>query len=200
MLPPPGGSATPSFDEVLRRRRSTREYSGAPLSPLAVSRLLWAGQGISGPGLRTAPSAGGSFFLGLTLVAGDVADVPAGSYRYEPDAHRLVPLARGDLRAQISDAGIGDQPWLSSCAALILISGDETAARVKFADQPPGTRGVGYVHLEAGAAAQNMALQAAADGVGAVLVAGFDDDALRQHCPEGHEPLALLALGHLRDR
>lgn len=133
-------------------------------------------------------------------MAGNVTDVPSGTYRYDPDAHALTPLVTGDLREQIADAGIGDQPWLSSCAALILISADVAGALAEFADQPPGTRGARYAHLEAGAAAQNVALQAAADEIGAVLVGGFDDYALRPHCPTDHEPLALLALGHPRDR
>lgn len=41
---------------------------------------------------------------------------------------------------------------------------------------PCGQRGQRYAWIEAGAAAQNIQLQATADGLGSVLVAGFPDD------------------------
>mgnify|MGYP001446334714 FL=1 len=53
--------------------------------------------------------------------------------------------------------------------------------------------------LEAGAAAQNLALQAAVLGLGAVLVGAFDDDLLHavhpELLPDGHDPLAMVAVG-----
>jgi nitroreductase len=52
--------------------------------------------------------------------------------------------------------------------------------------------------MEAGHAAQNVYLQATALGLGAVLVAGFHDEAVTalSATPTGHAPLGLLAIGH----
>ena len=47
-----------------------------------------------------------------------------------------------------------------------------------FSEQPPlGTRGLRYAYIEAGATSQNIHLQATAEGLGCVLVAGFKDEA-----------------------
>ena len=52
--------------------------------------------------------------------------------------------------------------------------------------------------MEAGHAAQNIYLQATALGLGAVLVAGFHDEAVTalSTTPDGYAPLCLLAVGH----
>ncbi|MGB2975237.1 MAG: nitroreductase family protein, partial [Phycisphaerae bacterium] len=47
--------------ELLRKRRSRREYSGRPMAQESLFLLLWAAQGMTTGGpwaLRTAPSAG----------------------------------------------------------------------------------------------------------------------------------------------
>lgn len=61
---------------------------------------------------------------------------------------------------------------------MIAVACDTGAAREAFKAQPPeGVRGERYAHIEAGAVAQNMHLEATALKLGAVLVAGFDDRA-----------------------
>jgi nitroreductase len=50
---------------------------------------------------------------------------------------------------------------------------------------------------EAGAASQNLALQAAAQGLGTVVIGAFDDDAVARalHLAAGERPLALMSIG-----
>ncbi|MGH3711982.1 MAG: SagB/ThcOx family dehydrogenase, partial [Micromonosporaceae bacterium] len=132
-------------------------------------------------------------------VAGAVTDLAPGLYGYHPDDHPLERRASGDLRPALAEAAIGEQPWLARAALTILIAGDEAGMREHFADQPPaGVRGVRYLHIEVGHAAQNVYLQATALGLGAVLVAGFRDDAIAElsAAPPGQAPLGLLAIGH----
>ena len=61
-LPPPEISAGPGIWEVLRKRRSTRDYRKEPLNLKELANLLWATQGVTvkapAPWFRTAPSAG----------------------------------------------------------------------------------------------------------------------------------------------
>jgi SagB-type dehydrogenase family enzyme len=180
---------------ALARRRSVREFSGEWVGLDAVGRMLWSGQGVVGEGRRTVPSAGGLYPLTLSLVAGRVADLEPGLYRYEPVLHALEPASGGDLRKVFASAAIGAQPWLAEAAAIVVVSGDLGLAALRFADQPPISRGARYVHLEAGAVVQNISLQAGVDGLGAVLVGGFDDEAVRAHLPAGEEPVALVAVG-----
>jgi SagB-type dehydrogenase family enzyme len=59
-------------------------------------------------------------------------------------------------------------------------------------------RGPRYVYIEVGHAAQNLALQAVALGLGSVPVGAFDDGKVKDvlGVPQDHEPLYLLPVGH----
>lgn len=182
---------------ALMVRRSVRDYDGEPVSLAELSRLFWAGQGVShSSGKRTVPSPNGLHPLSLYLVAGRVDGADTGLYRYEPRVHALEPVGHGDLRDHLYGAAFEDQPWIRDCAALIVVAGDVARVENEFADQPPaGKRGRRYVYLEAGAAAQNIALQAAELELGSVLVGGFDDDRVKRLLGIGGEPLVLLPVG-----
>lgn len=181
------------------RRRSVREYTDAPLTLPELARLLWAGQGIShSSGKLTAPSPHGLNPLALYLVAGAVADIDQGLYAYGPRANSLDPLGYGDLRDELYRASLEDQPWVKSCAALIIIAGDMQRTEREFADQPPdGKRGRRYLYIEAGTAAQNIAVQATELRLGSVLIGGFDDAAVKRHLGLQTEPVIMLPLGRL---
>lgn len=196
-LPAPGAST--GFGALLMKRRSARDFTGGALTLDELSRLLWAGQGIShSSGKRTVPSPHGLNPLSLYLVAGEVADVEQGVYAYEPRAGTLNAVGHGDLRQELYRAALEDQPWLRTCAALIVIAGDMRGAEREFASQAPdGMRGRRYIYMEAGAAAQNMALQAAALQLGSVLVGGFDDGAVSRCLGLASEPLIMLPLGRV---
>lgn len=178
-------------------RRSVRDYGSGELQVAELSRLLWAGQGLShSSGRRPAPSAHALHPLTLFLVAGDVEALRPGLYVYEPRAHALDTIGQGDLREELYGAALEDQPWVRDCAALVVIAGDTAAMEREFADQPPdGLRGRRYIHMEAGAVAQNIALQAADLAIGTVLVGGFDDERVRQCLGIEPAPLAMMPLG-----
>lgn len=178
-------------------RRSVREYAAGPLSLLEIGRLMWAAQGIShSSGKRTTPSPHGLNPLSLYLVAGEVSGLKAGLYVYEPRSHALDALGYGELREDLYRAALDDQPWIRECAALVAITGNMERAESEFSDQPPrGTRGRRYIYMEAGAAAQNIALRAAEMDLGTVLVGGFDDDTVRGCLEIDEEPLIMMPLG-----
>lgn len=189
--------AADGLASLLLQRRSVREYAGGALTLGEVGRLCWAGQGIShGSGKRTVPSAHGLNPLSLRVVAGEVEGVESGVYDYEPSVHALDAVGSGDRRGDLYRAALEDQPWVQSCAALIVISGDLRRAESEFAHQPPrGKRGRRYVYMEAGAAAQNIALQAAGLGLGTVVVGGFDDQAVRRCLAIRTQPLVVIPVG-----
>lgn len=178
-------------------RRSVREYTDERLGLAELGCLLWAGQGIShDSGNRTAPSAHALHPMSLFLVAGNVENVEPGLYEYKPDTHDLVPSAGGDFRNDLYRASLEDQPWVAACAALILVAGDVAGTEQEFSDQPPdGKRGNRYIYMEAGAVAQNIALQAAGLGLGSVLVGGFDDRRVKQSLGLQLDPLIMMPVG-----
>lgn len=186
---------------LLEQRRSTRRFAPRPLAVAHLADLAWAALGHTADGRRTRPSAHALYPLTLTVVAGDVDGLQAGIHRYVPERHALAVVDTGDHRESVAGTTLVDRDWVRRAPALLLLSGDLDQAVAHFADQPPPGRGRRYVWLEAGHAAQNVYLWAAEAGLGAVLIAGFDDDRLRALCPgpivpPGHHPLALLAVGH----
>lgn len=167
-----------SLHDALAARRSVRDFAPRALPLDRLQRLFWAAQGVTGAdGQRTAPSAHALHPLRLRLVAGNVGGLDAGLYEVSGDRSPKL-LKAGDCRPALQAAALEEQPWVGSAAALLVLCADMAAVKQHFAEQPPlGERGARYAYIEAGAAAQNALLQAAAEGLGGVLIAGFDDEA-----------------------
>jgi SagB-type dehydrogenase family enzyme len=191
-LPAPRLDGEVSLERVLHARHSVREYRDAGLTLVEVAQLLWAAQGITRrDGGRTAPSAGALYPLELRLVAGRVQGLEPDVYHYLPDGHRLAGSGTGEARAALAEAALG-QEWVKDAPAVLVISAVEQRTTRKY-----GSRGHEYVRLEAGHAAQSALLQAAALGLGAVMVGAFDDAAVRRalRLPAEETPLYLMPLG-----
>ncbi len=192
LLPAPLLDSGFSLEHALRERRSLREFGKTALTREEISQLLWAAQGItSRDGLRTAPSAGALYPLELYLVVGMVRDLDPGVYKYAPAGHKLTKIIAGDQRHQLAAAAHG-QDCVANAAAVLVFTAVERRTTRKY-----GSRGVRYVHVEIGHAAQNVFLQATALGLGAVVVGAFEDDAVGEllRLPQGEAPLCLMPLG-----
>jgi len=171
ILPEPQNSGSMSVEEALLERRSIRNYKDEALTLAEVSQLLWAAQGITNVrGYRTAPSAGALYPLEVYMVAGNVEGLPAGVYKYRPQGHELEKVAGGDVRAELCAAAI-DQECVEDGAVVLVFAAVYERTTGKY-----GERGVRYVHMEVGHAAQNVYLQAVSLGLGTVVVGAFDDD------------------------
>jgi SagB-type dehydrogenase family enzyme len=196
-LPAPRVQGHLSLEGALSQRRSLRSFDATPLTAAEAGQLLWAAQGLSNAqGQRTAPSAGATYPLVLYFIAGRIDGVASGVYRYLPHGHRLVAMATGDVRAGIAEAALG-QSWLRDAPALVLIAAQPARTAARY-----GARAERFVAIEAGAAAQNLSLQAVALGLGSTLVGAFDEAALRRSVPlaEGEQPLAIVPVGRHRQR
>jgi SagB-type dehydrogenase family enzyme len=182
-----------SLESVLQTRRSVREYARKPLTRDELAQLLWAAQGVTGPGnLRTAPSAGALYPLEVDVVIGDVDGLPSAIYRYRPDRHELVLTRGGDRRRELRAAALG-QDCVEAGAAVIALAGVYARTSEKY-----GERGIRYVHMEVGHAAQNVCLQATAFGLGTVVVGAFEDGPVKRvlGLASDEEPLSLIPVGH----
>lgn len=195
-LPQPKLVGDNSLEKVLAARKSVRSYSSEALSLAEVSQLLWSAQGTthSNNKKRTAPSAGALYPLEVYLVAGNVEGLPQGVYKYLPRKHALVPIASGDFRSDLSAAALGQNCVQRGAAVLVIAAVYERTTR-KY-----GERGIRYVHMEAGCAAQNIYLQATSANLGTVFVGAFEDDRVRKllHLPVAERPLALMPVGRRR--
>jgi len=191
-LPEPRYDSDISLEESLLKRRSVRDYSGEPLSLGEVSQLLWAAQGITAQwGGRTAPSAGALYPLEVYVIVGDVQELGAGVYRYEPEGHELVIVADGDMRRDLANSALGQSFVEQGAIDIVLAAVYERTTR-KYGD-----RGIRYVHMEAGHAAQNVCLQAAAMNLGAVTIGAFHDEQVKEllNLPGEEQPLYIIPIG-----
>lgn len=192
LLPEPRATGPVPLEEAVERRRSVRDFRSDPLDLPQVSQLLWAAQGVTGRGgLRSVPSAGALYPLEVHLVAGRVEELEPGIYRFDPDQHTLSRTRSGDRRDELAAAAL-DQDWMADAPAMILVT-----AFFRRTTSVYGERGVRYVHMEVGHAAQNVYLQAAAMELGTTLVGAFRDDEVRgiAGLRSGEAPLGLMPVG-----
>jgi len=191
ILPTPQYDGEISVEKALLERRSVRSYTSEPLTMAEVSQLLWAAQGItSSRGGCTSPSAGALYPLGVYLLAGEVTDLPAGIYHYQPSEHTLTLVVKGDQQQAMYEVALSQSP-VKDAAAVIVITAIYEHTTAKYDD-----RGIQYVHMEVGTAAQNIYLQAVSLNLGTVFIGAFHDDQVKRILQlSGNEiPLGIMPL------
>lgn len=188
-----------SLSQALSQRRTVRCYDDTSISEEVLKNLLWAGQGITNAdGKRTAPSAQALHPLKLHVCVTRVTGYDIGLYDVDALDQSLKQVNRSDVITALQKAAIGHPPWIAAAACNIIVSADTMTPTQVFTDQKPfGTRGMRYVYLEAGAALQNMQLQAVSNGLGSVLVGGFDDETVADilRLDSSFTPVAILCIG-----
>jgi SagB-type dehydrogenase family enzyme len=206
-LPPPRQEGRISVEKAISQRKSARVYAQGALSVVEISQILWAAQGftreLKNPphmwnpkyewqgGLRTAPSAGALYPMEIYVLAGSVEDLAKGVYKYVPKDHSLKKIIGGDKRSALSNAAL-KQAAIERGAAVLLLAGVYERTSYKYGD-----RAERYVHIEAGAIAENVSLQGVALGLGMVLIGAFKDDEVKNvlHLPDDERPLIIMPLG-----
>lgn len=191
-LPQPCLDGSVALEQALQLRRSIRTYSRDPLTVDDLTQLLWAAQGVTHPGgYRTAPSAGALYPLELYAVIGHVVGLPTGFYRYRCLEHALELKSARDLRPELCQAALNQRP-VERAPVTFLFTAVYGRMTSKY-----GSRGVRYVDMEAGHAAQNLCLQAVVLDLKSVLIGAFHGDDIKKIAglPDNEEPLYLAPVG-----
>jgi SagB-type dehydrogenase family enzyme len=191
-LPDPRTDGDLSVEKALQTRRSVRTYKNDPLDLNEISQLVWSAQGITtARGLRTTPSAGALYPLELYVIAGWIENLPSAIYKYNPHQHALIKIISGDKRAALSRAALR-QGAVRKAPAVLLFCAVYERTTGKY-----GQRGIRYVHMEVGHAAQNVCLQAIALGLRTAVIGAFRDEAVKEiaHLPANEQPLYLVPVG-----
>jgi|SRR5579859_2531535 len=154
---------------VMRRRRSSRRWGRRPISLGKLSSLL-AGLSASPQGTRLYPSAGSTYALETYVVCLRVDGLEGCLCHYNADDHSLTQLA--PLSADLDwPAMLNLVPEVELPQAVIVFAALSQRTTPRY-----GARGGRFVLVEAGHAAQNVALRAAQEGVAAVELGGVLDD------------------------
>jgi SagB-type dehydrogenase family enzyme len=192
MLPKPRYAGDVSVEQALQARRSVRSYKDDPLDMAEISQILWSAQGItSARGFRTAPSAGALYPLEIYVIAGNIKDLPSGIYKYRPRDHALLEIVSGDRRSDFSRAAL-HQSSIKKAPVVILLCAVYERTTGKY-----GQRGIRYVHMEVGHAAQNVCLQAIALGLHTAVIGAFRDEEVKAiaNLPADEQPLYFVPIG-----
>ena len=170
-----------AVEQALAKRRSVRSFADTPFTLEQVSTLLWAAQGVTDPstGHRTAPSARAKYPLEVYAVCRK-----AFSSTCPPSSDKKV--TEGDQRAA-----------LAGQKSVATAGMDIVFAAVPTRMGEPSEQRTASVAFEAGAAAENTALEAVALELGSVVVGGYDAEKLTQALalPAKEKPIIILAIG-----
>ena len=164
-LPEPAGSA--ALFPVIRRRRSTRDYSAAAMTRAELSALCVAA---AGAGADREPFHAITAPLGLHAVVRNVEEIEPGVYLFDPANRSLRPVRAGDFSAQCGRANL-NQDFCRT--ADVVFFKTVTFDALGF---PDGDRGYRYANIRSGIMGGALYLQATALGMGVCGVGAFMDD------------------------
>lgn len=188
-LPEPDRKGSLALEQAIAVRRSRREYSSKQLTLEQIGQLVWSAQGQDARrSYRTTPSAGATYPLELFVVTGE------GLFHYLPAKHSLEKLREQDLRGELALAAWG-QGFVEAAPLTLVFAAQFGRTTGRY-----GQRGIRYVYMEAGHAAQNVHLQAEALGLGSVAVGAFEDDSVSKvlGLPSELEPIYMVVVGYCR--
>ncbi len=188
-LPKPNLDGSMSLERAVAARRSRRSFLSKALTLEQIGQLTWAAQGQEIKSkYRTVPSAGATYPLELFLVTEE------GLFHYLLTKHALEKLTDQDPRSALAAAAWG-QEFIEAAPLTLVFAAEFVRTTGRY-----GQRGIRYVYMEAGHAAQNVHLQAESLGLGSVAVGAFDDASVSKvlSLPKHLEPIYMVVVGHPR--
>jgi SagB-type dehydrogenase family enzyme len=164
----------PPIWEVLRARRSRRNFLAEPMTLNELNLILWACSGITADmgdyQLRTAPSAGALYPLETYLTAQNVEGLAPGVYHLDVRGWALEQLREGDVADEATTALL-DQSMCRHAGVNLFWTAVMERCRRKYYE-----RAYRYVWWDAGHVCENAWLAATALGLGMTCMGAWYDD------------------------
>ena len=166
-LQPAADDAVPAepLEAVIRRRGSSRRFTGKNISFTALSTILDRTDRTIAADFR-APS--GASLCDLYLIVNAVDGLPAGTYAYRPAHGGLEPLREGTFREEATALALG-QDLAGEASVNLYFLADLQRVTARFGD-----RGYRAAELEGGIRGGRVYLAAYALGLGATGLAFLD--------------------------
>jgi len=186
-LPEPKFNDNKSLRECIWERESIRAFKEKEVELEKLSALLWAVQGKKGR-KRTVPSAGATYPLEIHVLIKN-----KGLFHYDIQRHELELIKEErNLSRSLSEAAL-NQYFIEEAPLNIIIS-----AKYERTCNRYGKRGIRYVYIEIGHAAQNLHLMATSLNLGSVPVGAFQDNLVKSvlELPLDLDPLYIIPIGY----
>ena len=193
------GAQAPFF-RTLRRRRTTREFSGKSISFSELSKLVYYSWGrISsyktpefGELLhKTSPSAGARHPIETYAIVNNVDRIDAGIYHYSVGDHSFELLKAGDFRERCVELTAGHS-WTRNSSVLFIMTA--VVARTAWKYRTP--RVYRAFLLDAGHLSQSFLLTATAMGLGAFCIGIVRDGLIEEELNlDGISEMVLFVVG-----
>ncbi len=162
-LPKPQTDGGRPLMQLLRDRKSVREFSAEKLPLPVLSNLLWASFGVNrSDGRRTAPSARNWQETGIYIASED------GLHFYDAKGHILLPILKDDIRAMT-----GTQPFVKDAPINLVYVADYAKAGTSPMEQKDL-----WTACDTGFIAQNVYLYCTSEGLSTVVRGLVDKPAL----------------------
>jgi len=162
--------------EILRKRRSTRQFSGLSVSKDELFYLLFSSCGLISfkknvdETRRPYPSAGARYPLEVYPLILHCEGIKRGLYHYNVKENYLELLLDKDLSKWLIKS-TGGEKWITNAAVVFIITGVFDRTRIKYGD-----RGYRYALIEAGHLGQNICLLATELNLGNCPLGGYIDE------------------------
>ena len=185
-LAAPSSQAGMDIASALQARASVRVFSEQEVPVDELSRILWAGYGITrADGKRTVPTPWNRRMLNLYIFN------EKGIYRYDAEKNSLKWIGDGDVRSRITAF---TSSFASKAPVLIVITTDLSAGPF-YANRDEKMLNSSAT---AGACGQSIYLMATARKLGTCMIAGFDINETRSILRLNNDevPLYIMPLGY----
>jgi len=175
-LPRPQTDAGRPLMQVLRERKTTRDFAPDKLPQQLLSNLLWAAFGVNRPdGKRTAPSAMNWQEMDIYVATGE------GLFLYNAEGNRLEPVLSQDIRQ-----ATGTQSFVATAPLNLVYVAD-----LSKAGSSPDTEL--FTAADAGFISQNVYLFCASENLATVVRGSIDRVALAKAMKLRPEQKIILA-------
>jgi SagB-type dehydrogenase family enzyme len=150
--------------QVLKERKSSREFSSEKLPLQILSNMLWAAWGVNRPdsGKRTAPSASNMQEIDIYVATAD------GLYLYNAQKHMLNLVLAEDIRAET-----GKQDYVKNAPVNLIFVADYSKMGNRSTEDKRFISGA-----DTGFISQNVYLYCASEGLATVVRGLVDEPAL----------------------
>ena len=176
-LPAPQTDGGRPLMQVLKERKTQREFGPEKLPTQVLANLLWAAFGINRPdGRRTAPSAMNWQEIDIYVALGD------GLFLYNAKANRLEPILAQDMRA-----ATGTQAFVAAAPLNLVYVADLSKTGQS------GSEAELFTAADVGFISENVYLFCTSEGLATVVRGSVDRAALAKIMKLGPNQKVLLA-------